>query len=453
MILERISQAYGSFMFNLGQMTLKISFLCLICSVSAWSQVQTYFNRNSASSYVDPFKNVSRPGDNLEEIILKEIGKANTSISLAVQELRLPKIAKLLRDKSNAGVTVRVVLENKYNQNVIQMRNVTTENPEEVYEISRYEELVALVDQDRNGIFSDLELANNDAVEILRGSNVKVIDDTSDGSKGSGLMHHKFIVIDNKTTIVSTANFTPSCIHGDILKAGSKGNANSLMVVRSEEFSSLFNEEFQEMWSKKFGAKKKFRAAKKIQVAGTTITVKFSPTSTKQGYSQSTNGLIAQELSNARSKVEAALFVFSEQALANALEDNKSQPYTAFMVESKFAFRYYSELIDLLGLAALGPKCEPEPNNRPWKRAADFAASVRLSDGDVMHHKFAVIDSQRVLVGSHNWSQSANLQNDEYFLVIENANTASQFSQEISRMKNFASKTIPSAVTTQSCQQ
>jgi hypothetical protein len=50
--------------------------------------------------------------------------------------------------------------------------------------------------------------------------------------------------------------------------------------------------------------------------------------------------------------------------------------------------------------------------------------SHMLSPGDnegIMHNKFAVIDSNTVLTGSYNWTESAEVRNDENLLVITDA--------------------------------
>ena len=58
---------------------------------------------------------------------------------------------------------------------------------------------VQLADTDKDGSLSDAEISSGDALAIVREAGIPMIDDTADGSKGSGLMHHKFIVIDGKT--------------------------------------------------------------------------------------------------------------------------------------------------------------------------------------------------------------------------------------------------------------
>jgi phosphatidylserine/phosphatidylglycerophosphate/cardiolipin synthase-like enzyme len=300
-----------------------------------------------------------------------------------------------------------------------------------------------MIDTNLDGKITQAELEINDAIEILRTSKVKISDDSSDDSEGSGLMHHKFVIVDNKITVITSANFTPSCIHGDISSKSSRGNANSMMVVESPEFSKLFTEEFKQLWARKFGLNKKYRPMKMVSVDGINIKVKFSPTSLSGHYTKTTNGLIVSELKKAKEKIEAALFVFSEQQIANAMDDNSFHPEVSVMVENKFAFRYYSELLDLFGVQRKAPEGGYEINNRPWKKPLEFGGAVKLDKGDVMHHKFAVLDNKKVIMGSHNWSESANTQNDEFLVVIEDIQTASRFSQEFARMKNYASPKVP----------
>jgi phosphatidylserine/phosphatidylglycerophosphate/cardiolipin synthase-like enzyme len=51
-----------------------------------------------------------------------------------------------------------------------------------------------------------------------------------------------------------------------------------------------------------------------------------------------------------------------------------------------------------------------------------------------MHHKVIVIDGQIVVMGSYNFSESANNQNDENILIIDNNEIAAEYLQEFNRL-------------------
>ena len=74
---------------------------------------------------------------------------------------------------------------------------------------------MAFVDINQDGRLSPEEIAQRDALSILAQASIPIIDDTADGTKGSGLMHHKFMVVDRQTVITGSANWTMSGIHGD----------------------------------------------------------------------------------------------------------------------------------------------------------------------------------------------------------------------------------------------
>lgn len=415
-----------------------------ILSVQAHASVSAYFNHNKKSSYIDPYRQIHRPGDNLEGIILKEMDKAKTSIYVAVQELRLPTIALKLVEKQKQGVDVKVIIEHDYNFTSIDQR----EMPEGEHESTRLGELHLLVDVNKNGRIEKTELEARDAIYILRKNKVPLLDDKSDVSMGSGLMHHKFVIIDNKVTIVSTANFTTSCIHGDFGAPESRGNANSMIVVNAKNFSDLFTDEFTQMWGNgkrgNFGLSKTYRGPRSVIVRGTKLTVQFSPTSRRFKWEESVNGLIATAFEKANKSFKAALFVFSDQRLSDVLQERSKQGVdVGVLIEPKFAYRDYSELLDILGVEMLTQKCEAEPGNSPWKKPSKNSGMAILPRGDVLHHKFAVMDSKSVIVGSQNWSDNANYVNDETLLVIEHATVAKQFDQEYERIKSTALLGVP----------
>jgi phosphatidylserine/phosphatidylglycerophosphate/cardiolipin synthase-like enzyme len=408
-----------------------------LISISAWASVKAYFNHNPKNSYSDPYRHIYRAGDNLEQIIIDEISNAKESVYVAIQELRLPLIAQALIEKKQAGVDVRVVLEHDYNFNVLYQRDASSETE---HEATRLNDLRAFVDEDKDGRISKDELESRDAIYMLQRAGVPIMDDTFDGSNGSGLMHHKFVIVDGKNTIVSTANFTMSCIHGDILTPSTRGNANSLVVVQSSSFARFFTEEFRQLWGNgrrgSFGQNKTYRGPQTTSVRGIKLTVQFSPTSARYHWARSVNGLIATHLAQARRSVQGALFVFSDQKIADVLKKRAEVGVEmGFLVEPKFASRYYSELLDMMGLQMRGPNCRFEEDNNVWERPAKIAGVPFLERGDVLHHKYAVVDGQTVIMGSQNWSDSANYINDETLIVIEGLGVARQYSDEFDRLR------------------
>lgn len=401
--------------------------------------LQVYTNHNPAQTYRDRDRSVTRPGDDLEQIILKEIRQATRSIDIAVQEIRLPKIAQALRNKHNKGVQVRLILENNYSRPYSDYSESEIKTLDE-REQKRIRDSHLLIDRDRNGELSPKEIAERDALVILNNAGIPRIDDTEDGSKGTGLMHHKFLVIDRQRVIVTTANLTRSDIHGDLAVAQSRGNPNSLLNINSPTLAALYTEEFNYMWGdgpggvsdSRFGLNKPPRAMKTVAIGTHKVEVQFSPVSAKHTpWHQSTNGLIAKQLKQSKTSVDFALFVFSDQGIADALAARRSQIKIRGLVDASFIFRPYSEALDLMGLN-LGGDCTT--GNNPWTMPLKTIGYPELPQGDLLHHKFAVIDRQTVIVGSHNWTNAANHTNDESLLVIDHPTVAAHYQREFDRL-------------------
>lgn len=225
--------------------------------------IEVYFNQSQASSYTESTRQQTRSGDNLEEIIIGTIANATSSVDVAVQELRLPGIAQALVERYQAGIKVRVIIENTYSRSWGSLTKLEVTQLSE-REHKRYKEFFQIADNNMDGYLSQDEINSSDALMMLTNAGVPLIDDTADGSKGSGLMHHKFVVVDGQTTIVTSANFTNSGIHGDFSESMSRGNSNNLLKIESSELAELFTEEFNILWGdgpdgkqdSKFGKKK-----------------------------------------------------------------------------------------------------------------------------------------------------------------------------------------------------
>lgn len=415
--------------------------------------IQVYFNQARSGQYKEPYRELKRTGDNLEQVLVDAILSAQTTIDVAVQEFRLPGIAQALADRHQAGVQIRIILENQYSR---PLGDFTTN---EIANLSsrekvRHQEFAQLVDKNGDGTVSSAEVEERDALILLQKAGIPLIDDTADASKGSGLMHHKFVVIDRKLVITGSANFTTSGVHGDFINPESRGNPNHLIQINSPTVAQVFTQEFALMWgdgpgnqsNSLFGLQKPSRSAQTVTVGNSTVTIHFSPTSKTQDWLNSSNGLIGSTLSSASQQIDLALFVFSEQPLANILQLRHQQGVQIrALIDSGFAFRNYSEALDMLGVA-ISQHCKYETGNQPWTNPLTTVGTASLPEGDVLHHKFGVIDGKVVITGSHNWSAAANTQNDETLLIIQNPIIAAHFEREFQRLYQDAILGIPPQV-------
>ncbi|MDJ0737631.1 MAG: DUF655 domain-containing protein [Nostocaceae cyanobacterium] len=417
--------------------------------------VQVYFNHTQSSEYREPYRQQIRLGDDLEKQIIDTISQAESTIDVAVQELRLPNIAQALVNKHKAGVKVRLILENTYNR---PWSSFTTSEVSKLKdrESKKYHEFKNFADINKDGRLTVEEINQRDALVILQNAKVPIIDDTADGSKGSGLMHHKFVIVDNRMVIVTSANFTMSGIHGDFSNPQSLGNVNNLLLIDSPKLASIFTEEFNIMWGdgesgkpdSKFGIKKPHRNPQEVRLGDSKITVNFSPTSSTKPWINSSNGLIGKNLQSASKSIDMALFVFSAQDIANILENRHRQSVNIRTVlERDFAYRFYSEGMDMMGVA-ISNKCKYEVDNLPWKNPISTVGVALLPEGDLLHHKFSVIDGQKVITGSHNWTEAANNGNDETLLIIESPQVAAHYSREFERTYKNVKLGVPPEIQT-----
>lgn len=415
--------------------------------------IQVYFNNSESSEYRESYRQKTRLGDDLETQIVDTISQAKSTVDIAVQELRLPKVAQILAQKQKEGVKIRLILESNYS------RPWSSFTSAEIAKLGkreqeRYQDFQKFVDINKDDQITSEEISQRDALVIIKNAQIPLIDDTADGSKGSNLMHHKFVVIDHRFVIITSANFTLSDTYGDFTNPSSLGNNNNLLKIDSPELATLLTQEFNIMWGdgiggkldSKFGLQKPPRQPKTITLGNSKITVHFSPISPTQPWNISSNGLINQTLSTSTKTVDLALFVFSDQQLANTLENLHDQKVQIrALIEPQFAYRSYSEALDMMGFS-VSDNCKYEVDNRPWKNPISTVGVPILPQGDLLHHKFAVIDHQTVITGSHNWSQSANHGNDEILIVIENPTIANHFQREFNRLYGKIKPGLPTNI-------
>ena len=401
------------------------------------NKIDVVFNHNATSRYRSPLTGAWRNGDDLEQWLIAAIDAANEEVLVAVQELSLPRIAQALIAAKQRGVLVQVILENNYSQAWSEQRPSRLNQRER----KRWHQLNRLADSNGDGTTSPEEAFSGDAVALLKSARIPVVDDTEDGSSGSGLMHHKFLVIDQTSVITGSANLTSSGLHGDGGKPSSRGNVNHLLRFNSPGLASLFSQEFARMWGdgpggeqdSRFGLQKPRGSVQTVQIGDVQVDVLFSP-HPKKDRDHGLN-LLAKQLKSAKQRIDIALFVFSAQQLTNVLREQIEQGVEIRLVaDPGFASRPFSEVLDLLSVTLPDHTCKVEAGNQPLAQGLKGIGTPRLARGDKLHHKFAVIDKRKVVTGSFNWSPSAAHTNDETLLVIHSPQLAKHFTREMDRL-------------------
>lgn len=399
--------------------------------------IEVAFNHRADHHYRSPISGERRSGDDLEALVLETIERAQSEILVAVQELSLPRVAEALVERKRRGVRVRVILENTYSTPFSEQLPVGLSS----HQLGRYRQLLALADSNHDGHLSASERDRGDAVRILQRGGIPLIDDTADGSAGSGLMHHKFMVVDQRWLVSGSANFTPSCIHGDPDDLRTRGNVNHLLRIESRDLAALFSREFSRMWGdgpggltdSRFGIAKNEGPVQAVMVGPTRVEVLFAPHRRKdpnQGLL-----LLDQRLALAQRRLDLSLFVFSAQRLADRLAELQQRGVEIrVLADPGFASRSFSEVLDLLGVSMPDRFCKLEQGNSPWQQPINGVGTPRLARGDKLHHKFAVVDGKTVITGSFNWSPSAAHGNDETLMILESPQLAAHFIREEDRM-------------------
>ena len=220
-----------------------------------------------------------------------------------------------------------------------------------------------------------------------------------------GLMHDKFVVIDRAEVWTGSMNFTES---------GTYQDNNNLMHIRSAEVAQLYEAEFNEMFTDhKFGPNVLPAAPHpSMTVDGTPLHIYFSPDNHVQS-------ALLDLLNNARSSIYFLAYSFTATPLADAIQQRAAA-----------------------GVKVSGVMESEQVNFNAGKVYVGFRKAgldVHL-DGNpgLMHHKVMIIDGRIVVLGSYNFTASAETKNDENLMVINNPDIAAQFTREFQQVYALA---------------
>ncbi|RYD71771.1 MAG: hypothetical protein EOP53_23085 [Sphingobacteriales bacterium] len=208
-----------------------------------------------------------------------------------------------------------------------------------------------------------------------------------------------------------STNWTDNQIHSD---------ANHVVIVQDEALAKAYLLEFEEMWgsstmtpnlsASKFGPLKTDNIPHTFNVGGKTVELYFSP-------SDKTNGHIIDALNTSDKELYFNVMVITRTDIANAITKQIGNGIFAAGVINDTSDAASKTVYKIL---------KPMMNER-----------LRVYTGSgIFHHKYAVIDPQltnsdpQVITGSHNWSSSAENNNDENTLIIHDSTVANLFYQE-----------------------
>ncbi len=252
----------------------------------------------------------------------------------------------------------------------------------------------------------------------LSSSGVPVIfDNFSEQYSGSGLMHNKFAVFDNRDT--SESNDWVWSGSWNATDPGNNKDAQNIVEIQDKSIANAYTAEFEEMWgsnteipnesNSRFGIRKTDNTPHRFNIAGSPVQLYFDP-------SDHTTSYISDALNEAVSSINIAMLTFTRSDLAQILinktiEGEKIHVVLDNKTDSGSQFNFLR-------------------NN-----GADILLKGSVADG-LLHHKYAIIDGdtrsadQKVITGSHNWSNSAETSNDENTLIIHNYRIANLYLQE-----------------------
>ncbi len=236
-----------------------------------------------------------------------------------------------------------------------------------------------------------------------------------------GIMHNKFLVIDANATnpdlpivLTGSTNFTDGQLNDD---------ANNIIIFQDQALARSYTIEFEEMWGStgaqpnaanaKFGPDKADNTPHEFVIGGKRVENYFSP-------SDNVNNQILNNINTADNELYFALLVFTRYDLAYGIEDR-------ILNHGVFAAGILDDSSG--GSSTVYNILQPV-------MSGNLLLFDHASQPGIMHHKYLIADQASttsdalVLTGSHNWSTSANLKNDENTVVIHDRDIANQYYQE-----------------------
>jgi phosphatidylserine/phosphatidylglycerophosphate/cardiolipin synthase-like enzyme len=299
--------------------------------------------------------------DNLQNVIVKFIDAAQTSLLIAVQELDSRPIANAIIRAKRRNVQVKLVLEADY---------LLEKKP-------RPDPFLPAGEFEPNRILQDA---------ILRSSIFVRSDFNPD------IFHQKFMVRDNKSLLTGSANFT---------RTDTSKNLNHIVIIHDGLIARAYKREYDEIRQGHFGKLDEGHDPAPAEVLVSNIRVKplFAP-------DHSPEMEIMKQIAKAKRRVDFAIFTFASSSGIDdqmILVQHAGISVRGAMFTSQ-ANQVWAATHDLAqaGISLFLVPGPDLPDPKPRK----------------LHHKLMVIDEQLIIAGSFNYTKPATQLNDENIVII-----------------------------------
>jgi phosphatidylserine/phosphatidylglycerophosphate/cardiolipin synthase-like enzyme len=266
---------------------------------------------------------------------------------------------------------------------------------------------------------------NTAPVRKLKGAGINVITDKYGNNDGSSLHHNKFFIFDARDTISDKDDWI---ITGswNATEPGTYDDYQNIVEIQDKSLARAYTEEFNEMWGSsddlpdpalsKFGKNKRDNTPHRFNIKGVRAELYFAP-------SDGVSAKIQTKILNAQSSVSFSAMSFTSDEISQAIYAR----YKSKNVKVR-------GLINKSNLSDQGCEYEYFNSNPKWADVKAFNAG-----SGIFHHKYFLLDAERpdlepwVMTGSYNFSKSAESENNENILFIQNSRIANLYLQEFTQ--------------------
>jgi phosphatidylserine/phosphatidylglycerophosphate/cardiolipin synthase-like enzyme len=212
-------------------------------------------------------------------------------------------------------------------------------------------------------------------------------------------MHDKFIVVDGVVAWMGSWNMTDN----DTWR-----NSNNMLRFASRQIAADYTNEFEQMFGGRFGTGKTSATPyPQVQLGSARVEVYFSP---EDGVAKH----VLQRLAAAKRSIHFLTFSYTSSAIADAMV---AQAQAGMPVHGVFE------------------RQNAGGTGSAFHRLRQGGVDV-LEDGNcyILHHKAIVIDERTVITGSYNFTNSAERDNDENLVIVDDSALARAYLEEFERV-------------------